>query len=256
MWLFRRPLPRPGLGPRSLQKLREEGFWLVKSVVPAELVAAARRLINHRIGEVGLPPERLGEFNARSFTPELMESSPITDLFLRTRLPRVVEAALGRGQLAPPTRGQIALRFPNAGKSAAVPHIDGIPTADNGVPAGTLLHFTALCGVFLTDVLAEDRGNFTVWPGGHKKVAAHLQAHGADGFVGGFPKLQLPPARQITARAGDAVFAHYQLPHGIAPNLGSDVRFAVFFRLYHRRHAEYGQRPLSEPWLEWPGLTR
>ena len=58
-----------------------------------------------------------------------------------------------------------------------------------------------------------------------------------------FPELPLGPPRPVLARAGDALLAHYQLAHGIAPNLGPHIRYAAFFRLFHRRHHEPGHPP-------------
>ncbi|HEY0709969.1 MAG TPA: hypothetical protein VGG33_24360, partial [Polyangia bacterium] len=98
------------------------------------------------------------------------------------------------------------------------------------------------------------RGNFTGWPGSHHKVAAHFRAHGPESVVGGFPDLDLGPPRAIEAQAGDALLAHYALAHGIAPNTGPDVRYAVFFRLYHQSHEAFGTAPLTNLWTEWQSM--
>lgn len=44
------------------------------------------------------------------------------------------------------------------------------------------------------------------------------------------PDVALPQPRQLTARAGDAVLAHYMLGHGIAENTSPDIRYTVYFR--------------------------
>ena len=49
------------------------------------------------------------------------------------------------------------------------------PRALNGVAAGTIYHFTALAAVFLSDVDEPFAGNFTVWPGSHRALAALLR---------------------------------------------------------------------------------
>jgi ectoine hydroxylase-related dioxygenase (phytanoyl-CoA dioxygenase family) len=136
-----------------------------------------------------------------------------------------------------------------------VPHIDGVYSPGNGVPPGKLSHFTALIGVFLSDVPAADRGNFTVWPGSHRLLAEHVRQHGRAAIATSFPALPLPAPRAILARAGDAVLAHYQLAHGIAPNLGPHIRYAVFFRLYHVAHEARGDEPLGDLWCEWEGMA-
>jgi ectoine hydroxylase-related dioxygenase (phytanoyl-CoA dioxygenase family) len=110
--------------------------------------------------------------------------------------------------------------------------------------------------VFLSDVLQPDRGNFTVWPGSHRVIEAFFRERGPAGMIDRFPDLPLGPPRPLLARAGDAVLAHYQLAHGIAPNRGPHIRYATFYRLFHTRHESLGTRPLIDQWLEWEGLAR
>ncbi|HEY0713280.1 MAG TPA: phytanoyl-CoA dioxygenase family protein [Polyangia bacterium] len=250
----------PTRSPSSLSAseraaLRNDGYVVRRGLVPAALVTSARHAINASLGSNGIPPEQLPVFRARTFTPELVTAPELMALFAGP-VAALAEAALGPGNVRPPREAQIALRFPTTGGgSPAVPHIDGISAPGNGVPPGTLFHFTALAAVFLSDVRGDDRGNFTVWPGSHHKVAAHFRAHGPQSMVDGFPALELGAPRAIEAEAGDALLAHYALAHGIAPNAGPDVRYAVFFRLFHRDHESFGTRVLTEPWAEWPGVV-
>jgi hypothetical protein len=246
--------------PQSLdaeqrRALREDGYVIVPGLVARDRVEAGLRAINHSLGTEGLPRELLPAFRARTFTPELTVAPPILGLYTDSGLAALAESAIGRGKVRPPAEAQIALRFPSAAPgNPAVPHIDGISSPGNGVPPGTLLHFTALGGVFLTDVTEPDRGNLTVWPGSHLLLAEHLRREGPQAVVDRYPDLPLPAPRPILARAGDALLAHYQLAHGIAPNLGPHIRYAIFFRLHHVDHATLGTRPLLDPWLEWEGL--
>ena len=245
----------PSLDRDQRRQLREEGYLLLPGLVPRELVDQALRAINASLGNEGIPKEQLPTFRARTFTPELTRSQPLLGLFQASPLAGVCEAALGRGNLRAPVEAQIALRFPTLDEGGgAVPHIDGISTPGNGVPPGTLFHFTGLAAVFLSEVSGPDRGNFTVWPGSHEVVARHFREHGPGAMIDRFPELPLGPPRQIQARPGDALVAHYQLAHGIAPNRGPHVRYATFFRLFHRDHERLGTRPLTEPWLEWEGV--
>ena len=104
-------------------------------------------------------------------------------------LAALAEAAIGRGQgQAARRKGRSRCGFPRRRPgSPAVPHIDGISTPDNGVPPGTLYHFTALGGVFLSDVTEPDRGNLTVWPGSHLLLADHLRREGPRAVVDRYP---------------------------------------------------------------------
>jgi Phytanoyl-CoA dioxygenase (PhyH) len=241
--------------PEQRRALREDGYTLFPGAVSRKLVDAALRAINASLGSEGMPREQLSTFRARTFTPDLVAAPAITDLFSSSSVRALVESVMGLGRIKVPSEGQIALRFPTNGPgSAPVPHIDGISTPANGVPPGTLYHFTALAGVFLSDVPEPDRGNLTVWPGSHQILSEHLRTQGVTSVVDRFPDLPLPASRPVLARAGDALLAHYQLAHGIAPNLGPHIRYAVFFRLFHLDHATLGSRPLLEPWLEWEAL--
>ncbi len=234
--------------------LIDDGYVLLPGAVPGPLVDRALRAINRSLGEEGLAKDRLPVLRASTFTPEIVATPPICDLYSGGSLPALVASAVGA--VPPPSRGQVALRFPSPEEAGpAVPHIDGIAYPGNGVPPGTLQHFTALAGVFLSDVPGPDRGNFTVWPGSHRAVEERLRTRGPGSFFQGLPAdLSLGTPRPIVARAGDALLAHYQLAHGIAPNLGPHVRYAVFFRLFHPDHEAFGEAPLRDLWLEWPGL--
>jgi hypothetical protein len=243
------------LSPGQARALVDDGYLLVPGLVPPALVEEALRLINSSLGSEGIAKDQLPDLRARTFTPELVRHEAIGALFSASPLQALAEAAIGAGLVRPPQEGQIALRFPTvAAAGPPVPHIDGIYSPRNGVTAGTLYHFTALAGVFLSDVPEANRGNFTVWPGSHRLMEAHLRAHGVASVMNGFPPLPLAPPRQITARAGDALLAHYQLAHGIAPNFGPHVRYAVFFRLFHRDHQADDVGPLHDLWREWEGV--
>jgi hypothetical protein len=136
------------------------------------------------------------------------------------------------------------------------PHIDGMPGPLNGVTPNTVYHFTALAAVFLSDAELPFAGNFTVWPGTHRALARRFAERGTGELLAGFPPIDMPAPRQLTVRAGDALLAHYLLAHGAAPNVGPHVRYAVFFRLFHRDHDRESTLPMTDPWREWEGLTQ
>jgi hypothetical protein len=235
--------------------LYEDGYLQVPGLVPRALIEQALRAINASLGHEGIDKERLPVFRASTFTPELCAQEAITAVYAGSPLRALAEAAIGSGQVRTPTRGQIALRFPTLGPAGApTPHIDGIAYPGNGVPPGTLQHFTALAGVFLSDAPEPDRGNFTVWPGSHHQIAAYLGSHGPASVTGGLPALPFAPPRQLLVAPGDALLAHYQLAHAVAPNTGPHIRYALFFRLEHVTHALADLRPLTEPWRLWAGV--
>ena len=236
------------------QTLLDDGYLIVPGLVPRDKIDAALKAINHSLGEEGIDKSQLWTLRAQTFCPELVAAPPILDLYPAA----LAEAAIGAGQVAAPATGQIALRFPQdlAAPRDPYPHIDGMPGPLNGVTAGTIYHFTALAAVFLSDTTGPFQGNFTVWPGSHRTLAAHFAAHGTDELLQGFPKVTMPAPRQLVARAGDVLLAHYQLAHGAAPNVGPHVRYAVFFRLHHRLHDPTSTATMVDLWREWEGLRK
>jgi Phytanoyl-CoA dioxygenase (PhyH) len=236
--------------------LFDEGYLVVPGLVSRARVDAALQAINHSLGEQGIPKDDLWTLRAQTFCPELVSAPPILDLYRETPLRDLAEAALGAGKVRVPTTGQIALRFPQAVDVPREPHphIDGMPGPLNGVAPDTIFHFTALGAVFLSDVEVPFHGNFTVWPGTHRTLAAYFAQHGSQGLLTGFPPIERPPARQLCVRAGDGLLAHYQLAHGAAANVGPHVRYAVFFRLFHQAHDARSTATMTDIWREWEGL--
>jgi hypothetical protein len=241
--------------------LEETGYLLVPGLVSPDRTRAALAAINASLGRNGLPPDALPRMEALTFCPELVGDAAILDLYRATPLAELAEAALGAGRVRDPREAQIALRFPTPGAAMLDPrpHIDGLPRALNGVDAGTLYHFTALAAVFLSDVEQRFAGNFTVWPGSHRALAAHFATNDALGTLARpevpFPPVALPePPRQLIVQAGDALLAHYLLVHGVSANLSPNIRYAVFFRLFHDEHQPDAISSLGDLWRHWPGL--
>lgn len=233
----------------------DAGYTVLRGLVPLGLVERARRAINHSLGE-GIDPAQLPTLRAQTYCPELRSTPEITDLFNATDAPALAESMLGAGAFDLPTGGQIALRFPRADDELPPfrPHLDGLPTATNGVAAGNIGSFTALVGVLLSDLPEPNSGNFVVLPGSHRATEAYFREHGPKSFLEGFPKIEQPEPVHITGKAGDVVFCHYQLGHGIAPNVSPNIRYAVFFRLTHRDHHDDKPARLADIWRDWPGM--
>ncbi|HZC27856.1 MAG TPA: hypothetical protein VE287_12585 [Actinopolymorphaceae bacterium] len=235
--------------------LYENGLVKLPGIVPAAYVNAALRAVNGSLGSEGIHPDRLVTFRSQSYCPELQRSPAITDLLHASPLWSLAEDAIGVGQISPVGAGQIALRFPTDGEPHEPhAHIDGMYTPHNGVTEGTIQNFTALIGVFLSDVPGPYAGNFTVWPGTHRTYESYFRANGPESLLQGMPPVELPTSEQVTAKAGDAVLAHYQLGHGIAGNASPHIRYAVFFRLSHVDHESVRLECMTDIWQEWAGM--
>ncbi len=157
----------------QLRALARDGFVVVPKVVNRARVDAALQAINHWL-DTGYDSTRRSEYHARSFAPELGTDPAMVGLLTDTGAWEIVSGLVGR-PLVRPTSAQIALRFPvppGTPPRGAWPHIDGVPTADNGVLFDGRLHgFTALAGILLSDLPQPGHGNFTVWPGSHLAMA-------------------------------------------------------------------------------------
>jgi len=234
----------------------DRGFLKLPGIVPQELVLRARRAINAYIGEKGIEPAELPTYRAQSYCPGLGREPFITDLYNASPIKDVAEQMIGAGQVKPVGGGQIALRFPSMDEEPRVPrpHIDGMYTPTNGVKEGTIANFTALVGVFLSDLPEPFAGNFTVWPGTHRLYEAYFREQGPQALLKGMPPVELPEPEQFTGRAGDAALVHYALGHGIAGNVSANIRYAIFFRLMHVDHEKYHWECMTDIWKEWGGM--
>ena len=246
------------LSLQQKQRFVDEGYLLLPNAIAPDMVNRVVQTINHRLGQ-GFPSENLATWQSQTFFPDLASDPIVTDLFNASGLRETLETLLGEDATVPSGRGQLALRFPRPWGTELKPphpHIDGVHTPTNGVPKGTLGSFTALVGVFLTDVSTQFAGNFAVWPGSHRLMEAYFQQHGLDELLneGRTPKLDYGEGVQIEARAGDALIAHYQLLHGVTMNCAPMPRYASFFRVTHPQHHVNRLECLTNLWLEWPGI--
>lgn len=237
------------------REFAERGFLKLPGIVSMELVEQARRAINAFIGQNGIDPNELTKYRSQSYCPGLGRDPVITNLYNRSPISKIAESLIGAGRIKPVTSGQIALRFPSMDPPREPnPHIDGMYTPTNGVKEGTIGNFTALVGVFLSDLPDPYSGNFTVWPGTHKIYEDYFREKGPQSLLDGMPKVALPQSEQFLGKAGDAALVHYQIGHGIAGNASPNIRYAIFFRLLHVDHDQYHWECMTDIWKEWEGL--
>lgn len=238
----------------------ENGFLHVPGVVPPRLLARARRAINHSLGS-GIDRDDLVRFNNQTFCAELREDPRLLRLATTPAVWAHVRALLGDRRVAKPGQCQIALRFPlpeGTPRKLGGAHIDGYHTPHNGVPDdGVVRNFTVLLGVMLSDVHEAFSGNFTVWPGTHRRMERYFRDQGVNSLDGGSVDtlgLRLPKPVAVTGNAGDIVLAHYQVAHTASPNLSGDIRYMCFFRLQVRGLANHRVESMLDIWRDWPLL--
>jgi hypothetical protein len=231
------------------RQLFEQGWVVIPQVVPAEMVRAARYTIDSTIESY------LDSIQVRAH--ELKTDERLTNLLMKTDAFSLIESSLGRGKVIPSTNVQCALRFPDneiSGRKVGC-HIDGFHPSSNGNP-GTIKPFIAIAGFFLSDIDENNTGNLTVWPGTHRQFAKYFEKQGADPELKlGIPPVELPEPVQIRAKAGDMIFAHYQLAHNASTNLSQAIRYAVYIRIHHADRPKDSLDVLTDIWKYWYGMS-
>jgi hypothetical protein len=235
--------------------LLDRGYAHFPRVVPAALLDAARAAIAEDL-RLRYVAEREHEYGSRTYCPDLVSAPPIMDLLERAPVRDILDAALGFDALSHSDGGQIAIRWAhNVDREyPPEPHIDGIPSPDNGVPPGALDTLTAVVGVFLTTTPRTFAGNLVVWPGTHRVYERYFRERGPSSLYEPLPALDLGAPEQLICETGDVVLMHYELAHTAAVNTSDVDRIAVYFRLLFRGidEARWDRwECLVDPWRGW-----
>lgn len=233
------------------ERLRRRGWILLRGGVGAAAIARANAAIDRSLVE-RYEPQRQLEYDHRSYCPELRSAPPIVDLLAQQPLRGVLDALLGWEGLQGRGHAQIAIRRAHNAAERLAPewHIDGVSTPHNGVVGEALHTFTALVGVFLSDLPRPWRGNFVAWPDSTAALSAWFREDPAR-MRQGMPRIDPGEPVQLQARAGDVVVANYLLAHAAAVNTCDQDRRAVFFRLSLPDLGEHRHARLVRPWEGW-----
>lgn len=240
----------------QMQSMYENGYVRLEGVVPPVMVREALRAINHSLGEKGMNEADMPILRSQTYCREVTKTPAILDMVNKTPAFEIAESFIAPGRLGRPGGAQIALRFPSMSDRPGKPHphLDGVGSQYNGTKSDRVYHFTMLISVVLADVTEPNQGNFTVWPGTHRRFAEYFKQHSPMTLYEGMPKVDMPEPVQVLAKAGDVILTHYQLAHTAGPHLGPNIRYACFFRLYRDDHASFGDRVMTDIWAEWDGL--
>ncbi|GGH62533.1 hypothetical protein GCM10008014_39070 [Paenibacillus silvae] len=235
----------------------ERGYVRIPGVVPKIMIEEALKAINHTMGKGNVSPDYTGS----NYFDQLANSPVITDLLRKSPAWSLIESLIGEGNLADYYGSQIALRFPTYEELPVkyTPHMDGILKVNEGL----VENFTLLAGVLLRDVPEENMGNFTVYPGSHQLYEKYFKEKGPDILFTdeSFSRqhysdhVSLPDPVQITGNAGDLIISHYQLIHEGGPNISDQIRYATYYRVYHKDFTEDNWRSaLTNLWMYLPGM--
>lgn len=111
-------------------------------------------------------------------------------------------------------------------------HTDGGPSLQNILPQKNTPPLLIKVQYLLTDLTAEDAGNFTVVPGSHLKRVGYYDKNclirSCNEYV---TKGEMPPdSKQIIAKAGDAIMHVWTLWHAVSPNNTETIRKSISIR--------------------------
>jgi ectoine hydroxylase-related dioxygenase (phytanoyl-CoA dioxygenase family) len=238
-----------------LASFHRDGYVLLRGAIPLDRVRAARAVIADALERDTSHGEML-RFLGSSFLPSAASHAALTGLIepVHARIAKL----LGVARAPTTSEVQIALRFPQMeprGEKRHGFHLDGFPSAGNGIPTGTVDRSTLLVGAYLTPVRGPDRGNFVVWPGSHRAFAtwlreidalAYLRSHGAEALLTRIRAFEPGDEKQLEVEPGDVVLAHHLLGHGAADNLSLHTREALYFRLMHPSDDAHDPSPLLD----------
>ena len=248
------------MNPTALWRssFKTNGYYHFPQLLSPDLIRVARNRIEQELA-TNYDPARQVEYENQSYCPGLRKSAEIMGLFHSAPVRDVLESLVNRKQMECDS-GQIAIRRAHnvAQIEPPYPHIDGIPTPDNGMQEAEITPFSMLIGVFLSDVVTDFAGNFTVWPGSHVLIESYFRERGQSAVREGMPSIPLGAPKQLLSKIGDVVVCHYQLAHAAAVNTSDNDRYAIFFRLRHREldpdnkaYARNRWEHLTDLWSGW-----
>ncbi len=240
-----------------------DGYAVFPGLVDQQTVATAQEQIAEDLA-TRYDPSRKQEYDSRSFCPDLLGTPAILGLLENRGVKDNIRKLVNPRKLFFDTQGQIAIRRAHNAENPSPPwpHVDGFPAPHNGVEEGTVMPFSILVGVFLSEVKTEFAGNFTVWPGSHFLVEKYFNQRGPQALresMPDLPKLGIGEPLQLVGSPGDVVLCHYALAHSAAVNTSDNDRVACFFRLGHLdlheredpAYPEHAWTHLSRIWRGW-----
>jgi len=229
----------------------DRGYAHFPRLVPAALIEAARTAIVEDL-RLRYDATREVEYSNQSYCPDILGTPPITDLLERSPVRDIVSTALGLDTVQWDA-GQVAIRWAhNVDREfPPEPHLDGYPTANNGLRPGRINNHTATIGVFLTTTPRTFSGNLTVWPSTHRAYERYFRDRGPRVLFEPYPRLDLGAPLQLMCEVGDVVLMHYELAHTAAVNTSDSDRIAVYFRLWFRDIDAQRWEYLANLWRGW-----
>ena len=200
------------------QQWHEQGYLHLKNVIPKAEAAAYLHAANDVIAQYEAENPDVREKGVYTIIQTLFRTSGIDGLMDHPNLFGIILDLMG--PYLQIMGSQIYVRYPSdkadnllgwhtdAGRSLAQ-----IRVAPDSLPLNFKIQF------FLTDIPQENRANFCLVPGSHRRPLPKLQ------------RAETPPgAIQLIAGAGDCAIFPNTMWHAVAPNHSDVVRRSITFR--------------------------
>lgn len=276
------------LNHEQLDAFVRDGYIVIPGIVPQDLVQDARREVNSRAMEWGMPESGDKSNNpGKNLNGDERWRSVAQRLVLESPALAIAEHLLGRDRIpAHSLRGpQLAMRLPQPADGSSlhgqhnrvISDDDATPLKNtnkwhvDGLGEGKLTPFSILLGVALTKQKGPSSGNLIVFPGSHRIVGAALatifhSGAAADGGDKGTneaswgrwkrPSLQHIKPVAVAMDPGDIVLCHQKLAHRAGPNGSSDIRLQAYYRITTHEDGDRmskHQAELDDIWTEFQG---
>lgn len=204
------------------------GYTLLPELVPADLIDRAKALIESDFVRTSLrSDEEWDQCSRDTFCKALIDENGLD--FLVTESGALAFANQGVGNLSGYMQVQVARR--RYGESG-YPHIDGFFSETGDADVDTP---DAILGIYLTDVLEDQDGAFTVWPDARSQVTAWVTGLDSTPRMSvGQPDFEdLETGIPVLGEKGTAFLIQGAVPHcNLKRTIKTGYRDAVFFRFY------------------------
>jgi ectoine hydroxylase-related dioxygenase (phytanoyl-CoA dioxygenase family) len=207
------------LAAEQIQSYIDEGFLLLPDAIDAETVERARQVLEQKVVNAGENPYHT-----------FVRDSAVSACFNRKVCDAAAQLANVRSNFKPPRTVYTVTAFPTTKPwELPSPHIDHAKEEDahQTFPPP----FRIGCLIYLSDVQSQG-GATIVWPGSHRRLEEMAKSNverykylaSVHRDIG---TIDLGSPREITARAGSALFYQYLCAHSGSSNSGTTPRFAL-----------------------------
>lgn len=244
-----------------LKSFFDQGYMLLPSVIPAERVEAAMKIVQYwtyrHMGHKNFNAVTKGKHGTLELAGDICQDADLLSLYYTSALPHLLQRIMGRDDVDLVKTARVLCTYPSLDVSEMSPALLGDQWNIEGFTKDSHSPYNILIGVALTDMTSTDMGNFCVHPGSHMALMEQYfqQAEGKQTMFSDDPKdvkkTDLGEPLQLIMHAGDVFVCTQRLAHLLALNTSSTPSTFVFFRVSHVDHAVLKDPALQSIWVEY-----